>query len=217
MPTTVSEARREFWAQVGTSGSDVLAPFINPAFMGYPMWPDLRQAFRVISGHNGNTILATDGLSDPFGENHPMAQDGVSGFRVELYVETDEPIKITDAARSWQFAMLNQMAMNTADSGEVREIVDEYGQISIELYDVPVPDAFLLDEGRVGALVGARSTLVPRSFKGPAGDVSVLSVMILHPSELRQCLTPAGRYEVADAIFVRWGEPLSSLSRPPVI
>ncbi len=216
MASTIGEARDEFWARVGALSPDVIAPFIDPALMGYPRWP-VRPAYRVIAGHNRNTILTTDGLSDPFDEDHPMAQDGVSGFRLELYVETDEPITIDDAARSWQFAMLSQMAMNTADSGEVRELLDEYGQISIELYDVQVPKAFQLDEGRAGALIGARSKLVRESFDGAAGDVRAVSVMLLHPSELDECLTPEGRRKVADAIFERWGEPIASLSRPPVI
>jgi hypothetical protein len=216
MPPTVGEARNEFWTRVGASGTEVIAPFIDTALMGYPRWPG-RPAYRVISGNNRNTILATDGLSDLFDEGHPMAQDGVSGFRLELYVETDEPITIDKAARSWQFAMLLQMAMNTADSGEIRELLDHHGQISIELYDVPLPKPFLLEEGRAGALVGARSKLIPASFDGPAADVAAVSVVLLHPSEVDECLTPAGRRKVADAIFERWGEPLSSLSRPPVI
>ncbi len=46
----------------------MLAPMINPAFMGQPAWPDLRQAFiRVVTADS--VIFATDGLSDEFSES----------------------------------------------------------------------------------------------------------------------------------------------------
>jgi len=38
----------------------------NPALLGGPKWPALRQAFRVVRRKTGNVILASDGLSDPF-------------------------------------------------------------------------------------------------------------------------------------------------------
>jgi hypothetical protein len=41
-------ARDEFVNSLGVADPDVLAPLINPAFMGGPMWPDLRQAWRVV-------------------------------------------------------------------------------------------------------------------------------------------------------------------------
>ena len=39
---------------------------VNPALLGGPKWPALRQAFRVVKRSNGNVIMASDGLSDPF-------------------------------------------------------------------------------------------------------------------------------------------------------
>ena len=59
-------ARDVCWQQLGTVDPDVLGHIINPAFMGGPRWPALRQAFRVVRRPNGNVIIASDGLSDPF-------------------------------------------------------------------------------------------------------------------------------------------------------
>src|SRR5258708_8202589 len=104
----MGEGGGEFGGGVGALSPDVIAPFIDPALMGYPRWP-VRPAYRVIAGHNRNTILTTDGLSDPFDEDHPMAQDGVSGFRLELYLETYEPITTDPPPRTSQFPILSQM------------------------------------------------------------------------------------------------------------
>lgn len=59
------ELRRATWSAWGELDSDVLAPMINPAFMGAPRWPNLRRAY-CASRQDGKVLLATDGLSDPF-------------------------------------------------------------------------------------------------------------------------------------------------------
>jgi hypothetical protein len=61
------EARDRFVSSLGVVNPDVLAPLINPSFMGGPMWPDLRQAWRVVR-RGSNTIVLSDGLSDPFSD-----------------------------------------------------------------------------------------------------------------------------------------------------
>ena len=61
-----SHAREECWQQIGTLEPLVLSHLVNPALMGGPRWPAMRQAFRVVRRPNGNVIIASDGLSDPF-------------------------------------------------------------------------------------------------------------------------------------------------------
>ena len=58
-------ARDAFYATLGTVDADVLAPLLNPALMGGPRWPSLRQAWRVIRRAD-SILIASDGLSDPF-------------------------------------------------------------------------------------------------------------------------------------------------------
>ena len=66
-------ARDACWKTVGQVDSDVLSHLINPAFMGGPRWPALRQAFAVVRRPETQTVvLASDGLSDPWdGEANP--------------------------------------------------------------------------------------------------------------------------------------------------
>lgn len=60
-------ARKDTWQELGTVEPLVLNDSANPALLGGPKWPALRQAFRVVRPRmGGNVILASDGLSDPF-------------------------------------------------------------------------------------------------------------------------------------------------------
>ena len=61
-----SKTREKCWESLGTLEPLVLSHLINPALSGSPKWPALRQAFRVIKRPNGNTMIVSDGLSDPF-------------------------------------------------------------------------------------------------------------------------------------------------------
>ena len=74
-----ARAREECWQQIGTLEPLVLSHLVNPALIGGPRWPAMRQAFRVVRRPNGNVIIASDGLSDPFddislGEPHHPSQ-----------------------------------------------------------------------------------------------------------------------------------------------
>ena len=61
-----SKAREQCWESLGSLEPLVLSHLINPALNGGPKWPALRQSFRLIRRPNGNVLLVSDGLSDPF-------------------------------------------------------------------------------------------------------------------------------------------------------
>ena len=61
-----SKAREHCWEDLGSLEPLVLKHAINPALSGGPKWPALRQSFRLIRRANGNVMLVSDGLSDPF-------------------------------------------------------------------------------------------------------------------------------------------------------
>ena len=82
MLATACAARDAFYASLGAMDADVLAPLVNPAFMGGPRWPSLRQAWRVIRRAD-SIIIASDGLSDPFEDD-----DDVFVPRGHLLVDT---------------------------------------------------------------------------------------------------------------------------------
>ena len=85
---TTCNARDKLYSSIGEVEPDVMAHIINPAFMGGPTWPALRQAFSTI--HRGeNTIVISNGLADPFDD----VEEKNSGFGIEIYAETKEPIQ----------------------------------------------------------------------------------------------------------------------------
>src|ERR1700754_2169102 len=59
-------ARKAMWSAVGEVDDYVVSHAINPAFMGGPRWPALRQAFLKVTLPNGLVLMASDGLSDPY-------------------------------------------------------------------------------------------------------------------------------------------------------
>src|SRR5262245_17951131 len=94
------QARDRFVSSLGVVDPDVLAPLINPSFRGGPMWPDLRQAWRVVR-REAHTIVISDGLSDPFSdEPEPNA-----GFGMEVLAETADPMP-GQLQASWLFDLV---------------------------------------------------------------------------------------------------------------
>ena len=59
-----SDARFAAYQRVGFADSNVLAPVVNPALMGGPVWPG-RPAWRVVRRPTG-ILVFSDGLSDPW-------------------------------------------------------------------------------------------------------------------------------------------------------
>lgn len=95
------ELRTEFWGKIGQVHEDVISHFINPAFMGGPAWPSLRQAFMKIGTPTG-TILASDGLSDPYSDfdTNPDNQ-AYNGIGCEFYIECDEVIEKIESVQTY--------------------------------------------------------------------------------------------------------------------
>lgn len=79
------DVRDRFLKTLGEVNDDVLAPLLNPSFVGGPMWPDLRQAWRVIR-RDGNLAFISDGLSDPFSDD----PEPNPGFGLEVLAESPD-------------------------------------------------------------------------------------------------------------------------------
>ena len=61
-----AKAREDLWESLGSLDPNVLSQLQSSALMGAPKWPAVRQAFRLVKRANGNILIASDGLSDPF-------------------------------------------------------------------------------------------------------------------------------------------------------
>jgi hypothetical protein len=210
-----SAAREAAWAAWGTVEPDVITHVINPAFMGGPRWPALRQAYRVARAGN-ETLIASDGLSDPF-------EDGSrNGYGLEIFAVTDEPLE--RAAPSWLFDAVWQMSQFCAQHGGVADLIDELKLITTELYDVKIPGEhaprFVNDEGRVAVLLGMQPAgRLPFRIDGPLSPIRLVNLKVLTLPELAFVLQggDGARAELARR-FESQGSPLrSSLTRDSVV
>jgi hypothetical protein len=207
------EARDKFVGSLGVVNPHVLAPLINPSFMGGPTWPDLRQAWRVVR-RGANTIVISDGLSDPFSdEPEPNA-----GFGVEVLAETADPMP-EQLQVSWLFDLVYLVSQQCAGHGGVRDLIDELGLLSLELPMTEAFQAVATSNNRAGVLLGLAAPDVQTEFALPGGSVQVVTAKLLWPSELDHAAAKgqAGREELAKRFAADRTHHRSSMSRQAVI
>ena len=175
-------ARDAFYATLGAVDGDVLAPLVNPAFMGGPRWPSLRQAWRVIRRAD-SIIIASDGLSDPFEDDDDVFVP--RGHLLEVCIEA--PLSAFDGRpvqASWLFDVIYQVSQNVADHGSIDLLVQRHGSVSMVL-DVREAPAGLEDgDEQVGVLLAPGTATIAPSFDTPYGTVMLLTATVLQPAEL---------------------------------
>ncbi len=207
------EARDEFVNSLGVADSDVIAPLINPSFMGGPRWPDLRQAWRVVR-RGTNTIVVSDGLSDPFSDE----PEPDVGFGIEVLAETDDPMP-EQLQASWLFDLVYQVSQQFAAHGGVRELIEELGLLSLELPMSEGLQPVATSNNRAGVLLGLAAPGWQTEFALPGGSVRVVTAKLLWPSELDYVASKgtAGREDLAKRFAADGTHHLSSMSRKAVI
>lgn len=182
MLATACAARDAFYASLGAIDGDVLAPLVNPAFMGGPRWPSLRQAWRVIR-RSDSILIASDGLSDPFEDDDDVFVP--RGHLLEVCIEA--PLSAFDGQpvqASWLFDLIYQVSQNVADHGSIDLLLQRHGSVSmvLDLQDAPAG----LEDGneQVGVLLAQGAAGIPPSFDTPYGAVLLLTATVLQPAEL---------------------------------
>ena len=215
-----AEKRSAFWNNIGKLDPYVLSHVINPSFMGGPTWPSLRQAFVIIDTPE-STIIASDGLSDPYDDydSNPENQT-YNGLGFEVYVESPE--KMTDhevIKKSWQFALVYQMSQFAASNANIINMLKEYTYISTELYDVPVPEEFLNEAGRVGILLGLESKMVPKNLELSIENILMVNIKLLTVAETKYIVKNGeeARNEIAKKILAGKNPGHSYLERPSLV
>ncbi|MEZ6143468.1 MAG: hypothetical protein R3B84_23105 [Zavarzinella sp.] len=206
-------SRDRYAASLGTVNPDVLAPLINPTFMGGPSWPDLRQAWRVVRRGRG-TIVMSDGLADPFSDE----PDKNSGFELEVLAETSDELPDPVQA-SWLFDLAYQVSQQCAYHGGVRALIDRLGLISLELPMSVVLEPVATSNDTAGVLLGITPPDFPQEFEGPCGIVRIVTAKLLWPSELDYAAAEGklGREELAKRFAADGTHHRSSLLRRPVV
>lgn len=176
----------------------------SPGFGERPKWPAQQQSFKLVRRPHGTVLLVSDGLSDPF-DDVTLGDGNVNGYGLEFFLETpaDElPENAEDVARSWQFQLLYTVSQLAAGHGGIRSILDDMKLLSTEAEGVSevIDDdrrgQFVNDAGRVGALLGLKSseklgaaresTSMPERFEGmPLTDVLLVNIKLLTLTELK--------------------------------
>lgn len=211
------EGRKMYWGQVGRLYPDVLTHLINPSFSGGPMWPSFRQAFCRVDAES-TVILASDGLSDPYDDGDGNDQ----GFQLECYVETedlDQAQRIEEMKDTWAFRLLYEVSQNMAAHGNVRPIIEKYGILSMELYELGLPEEWEDEEGRSGILLGIDSPTITTHLSLPAGDVRLISIKLLTRRELDYAVQNGtnGRLQLAELFKQQGSYHRSTLHRNSVV
>jgi hypothetical protein len=215
-----ADKRTAFWENIGQLDPYVIAHAINPAFMGGPRWPSLRQAFITIDTPSG-TILASDGLSDPYDDydTNPKNQS-YNGLGFEVYVQCSEkPEELGEIKKTWQFNLLYQVSQLAASNGNLISMLQEFKYISTEVYDVPVPVNFITKDERVGVLLGLESKTVPSELALSIETILIVNVTLLTVAEINYIIEKGeeARTEVAEKIQSQKDAGYSSLARKSVI
>lgn len=218
------DKRTAFWAGVGTLESDLLAHLISPGLMGGAAWPTTRQAYRVVR-RSDRTVLATDGMSDPFDGVQGMG----NGFEIELFVEAPGlPGDVAGMGSTWAYAVLAQVAGTVADAGGINGMLEKYGVLSMELPGASrspqvvsqLPASYITDDDAVGILIGAPKP----DFAGliedmPLSPVVIAPVVLLTAAELTYLRSggPTERAELAARLASSPSGHVCDLSRPSLI
>ncbi len=212
-------ARDAFYATLGEVDADVLAPLVNPAFMGGPRWPSLRQAWRVIRRAD-SILIASDGLSDPFEDDDDVFVP--RGHLLEVCIEA--PLSAFDGGAvqaSWLFDVIYQVSQNVADHGSIDLLAQRHGSVSMALDVQDAPMGLEDENGQVGVLLAQGTATIPPSLATPYGAVMLLTATVLQPAEMAHIGEAAdkaqSRRDLAAALAASPTGHWSVASRPAVI
>ncbi|MGQ4619256.1 hypothetical protein [Nocardia sp. R7R-8] len=213
------------WTSWGRIDQDVIAPLINPAFMGGPAWPALRQAHS-ITRRTDAILLASSGLADPtaWDDDEPT-----NGFELEVYAIADDLPVDSDTmtvAGSWLGRLVMDVSNQAAHLGfQFTDRLTQYGVVTMALPHVELPDApdtYIDSEHGAVVMIGLTDAEIPDTVTGPLSSIRLVNVKLLTRAEGRFCIDhPEGgayaRNELARR-FAEQGRPLhSSLDRPSVV
>ena len=198
------ENRDKYWKDAGELFPDVAGNMINPSFMGGPRWPSLRQAHIGVKINNG-TIIATDGLSDPYDDYDKNTENqSYNGIGIELYTITKSNYNnIQEIIDSWEFKILRQVSNMVASNPNISYTLNKYNYLSSTVNGIDLPSNFLGENGEIGVLLGLKTNEVLKKIKLSIEKISLVNVAILTKNELNYIVENGanGRIEVAEKLI----------------
>ena len=141
------------------------------------------------------------------------------GFGLELALETDGmELPLDNIEGSWPYTLLARVSEEIVIHEHVRERA-KMGLLLLEVAGDGVPPALVSQEGRVGVLLGLESRTLPRHFPTPFGDVRLVTVKALLPTELEYVARHSrdGTAELAQRFARTSEEHVSRANRRPVV
>lgn len=199
-------ARAAAWSALGRMENESFVPIVIGG-----NWPSKRQSWRVIHRPDGHTLLVSDGLSDPL----YLRPEPSVGFGVELALETNEPLG--NVEKSWPLSLLERVSAEVVSHEHVREELKS-GLMSMEVAGQGLPETLVTRDGRIGVLLGIEASTLPAHLTVPSGQVRLVTVKPLMPSELTYLLEhgKAGRDELLRRFAQQGPAHLSRSWRKPV-
>ncbi len=181
------------WSAVGDVDDYVVGHVINPAFMGGPRWPAMRQSFLKVTLPDGLVLMASDGLSDPYDDD----ESPNTGLGVEVYwIAPLSDVPVGDLAGHWQFSALYQLAQNIVFNGSPVNALGKYGAISMTISPTETAPDDWYDSPQdieMGSVFGMTLAGVPREVELPGGTVRLAGAAPLRPDELDAVLGEDGQ------------------------
>ena len=223
---TTSRLVREAWGNWGNVDDELIGHMVNPAFMGGPRWPGLRQAHSV-TRRGRSVLLASDGLADPtsWADAPPS-----NGYGVEVYGISADPLEARDTvslATSW----LGEVVMSTS------RLIAQHGFGFVDALErnatltvgfpnaaLPGPNAskFIDDNQSLTVLLGLIDKAIPEVIEGPLSPIRLVNAKLLTVAEAQFCVNSnVGSAEAREELGHRFADQgwalYSSLDRPSVV
>jgi len=141
--------RRKALCGIAELCPDYLSSIVTQYSIGRDGWPGSCEAW--LCGRTPEyVIVASDGLSDPFIDENELS----IGFGHEVIMACDEPISDVNFSDSWVFRAIHRLSFLAAEYGTLREIIEDYGSLSVELNHVDLPECFIGANGCACVLLG---------------------------------------------------------------
>ncbi len=171
-------ARWVFWSETGDLAPDLIMPQVNPIYKNVPAWPSDRLAFLTVE-RDHSTVIATDGLSDPF----ESGNQGSQGYGVEFFMDLAER-PLSEQSRTIAVETLMTAAYNTVARGGLDDLLDDHGVFSMEFPESDLPGTHLTADGSSGVLLGGPlADFSEEPILGPLGDIEIVSITLLTGKE----------------------------------
>lgn len=204
------QARHAAYRELGK-----LAPLAIEGDTRSASWPALRQGWSSIT-RPGSTLLASDGLSDPFGLDDSPPQ--ALGFGLEVYAEARG--HFDNVGRSWLFELVRQVSQHVADHGNFLSLLQRQQFLTMLLHIEGIPATWRGPDGAVCVLIGLPASDIPTGFETPYGRVCLAPITLLCPEELaylEEGDIAKGRHKLAEILARTPAGHMNDLRRGAVV